>query len=91
MTIQTLPQLRAALGLTQVEMAQVFFVHPVSLSKWERSGRAPEGLVSRILLCAMQVPRENLEAADVKAALRGRGPLFALRALLNAMYREVKP
>ena len=77
--------LRAKLGLTQAQFAQLFGVHPMTVSKWER--HPPELLPTnyqRALMVEFLKAAKRKEVQDnIGAVLIGAGIAAALLLLLS--------
>jgi len=85
MTPYQILQLRTALGLSQVQFAQLFGVHFMTVSKWERGVLLPSpyqlALLDRFALTAAAKQEEAKER--VKQLLVGAGVVAALLFLLS--------
>ena len=74
---------REALGLSQVQFAQILGVHPLTISKWERGVNVPPAYYEA--LCKQfQVAAKSKEVRDqLEGALIGAGVIVALALLLK--------
>lgn len=76
--------LRKGMGLSQPEFGQLFGVHPMTVSKWERDVLAPNEY-QLALMREFQKAAQNEQARQaVKSVLIGAGIAAALLLLLNA-------
>jgi len=74
---------RQALGLNQVQFAQILGVHPLTVSKWER-GVTPLPDYYQAFFRQFQVAAKDKEVRDqIKGALLGAGVVVALALLLK--------
>ena len=86
MTTDQLVQLRRDLGLSQVDFAQLFGVHFMTVSKWERGESSP----TPYQLVLMEQFRKTADARkaesqeQVKKLLVGAGVVAALLFLLSS-------
>lgn len=79
-----LATLRKEMGLSQPEFGQLFGVHPMTVSKWERGVLAPNEY-QLALMREFQIAVQNEKARQtVKSVLIGAGIAAALLLLLNA-------
>jgi putative transcriptional regulator len=90
MAPQQIAQLRAALGLSQAEFAQLFGVHQMTVSKWERLHQPPlasptpyQTALMHAFNLAAQARKAELQQ-QVKNILIGAGVVAALFFLLSA-------
>ena len=85
MTKAEIAQLRKDLGLSQVQFAQLFDVHFMTVSKWERGEAVP----SPLQMAYMQEFRKKADAAraeaqdQLKKLLVGAGVMAAILFLLS--------
>jgi DNA-binding transcriptional regulator YiaG len=86
MTGPQILQLRAAMGLSQVQFAQLFGVHFMTVSKWERGALPPSTYqIALMNQFAQTVSAKQAEAKEqVKTLLVGAGVVAALIFLLTA-------
>jgi putative transcriptional regulator len=84
MTPAQILQLRTDLGLSQVDFAQLFGAHFMTISKWER-GRAFPSSYQLALMQQFRVKADaaKMEAEKVKNLLVGAGVVAALMFLLS--------
>lgn len=74
---------RKALGLTQVQFAQLLGVHPITVSKWER-GVSDLPAYYQALFNQFQVAAKNKEVRDtLQGVMIGMGVVVALALLLK--------
>ena len=78
-----LTRLRTRLGLTQVQLAELTGVHPITVSKWERGVLMPGPHQQQILAALGHAGRANRTGATPHAAL-GRLIAHLNRAYLDA-------
>jgi len=83
--IINIPALRKALGLSQVEFGQLFGVHFMTVSKWERGVAAPSAYqVALMQQFARAASAKKQQMQDeVKQTLVGLGVTAALLLLLT--------
>jgi len=88
-TGQQIRTLRERLGFTQVQLAQLLGVHPLTVSRWERDELAPSPHQAA-LLASFQKARTN--QSDVGETVTGllltAGVIMALYVLLQAALKE---
>jgi putative transcriptional regulator len=77
--------LRKALGLSQVQFAQLFGVHFMTVSKWEHGGIVPSPYQFALMVKFSQTAKLKSEEAQekVKNLLVGAGVVAALVFLLG--------
>ena len=85
--------LRQSLGLTQVELARIVGVHPLTISKWERGVLEPTPWQAALLGAFRRIPLANRARAGKRAALRfaEAGAPAALFVLLEVAHTTEKP
>jgi putative transcriptional regulator len=85
MTSYQILQLRTALGLSQVQFAQLFGVHFMTVSRWERGVLLPSAYQLALLdQFALTAAAKQDEAKErVKQLLVGAGVVAALLFLLS--------
>lgn len=90
MTPQQILQLRTALGLSQVQFAQLFGVHFMTISKWERGVVAPSTYQIALMKQFAQTAAAKQQQAqnEVKNLLVGAGVVAALVWLLTAATKK---
>ena len=86
MTPEQILALRTALGLSQVQFAQLFGVHFMTVSKWERGVVAPSTYQGALMNQFAQTAAAKQQQAQeqVKSLLVGAGVVAALVWLLTA-------
>lgn len=77
MTAKEILRTRRQLGLNQVEFARLTGVHPITISKWERSKSVPSPYQSSLL------KEFAASACNVKQDLADGGVIRALKRLLT--------
>ena len=82
--------LRTALGLSQVQFAQLFGVHFMTISKWERGVVAPSPYQTALMSQFAQTAAARQQQAQevVKNLLVGAGVVAALAWLLNTAIKR---
>ena len=82
--------LRTALGLSQVQFAQLFGVHFMTISKWERGVVAPSPYQTALMGQFAQTAAARQQQAQevVKNLLVGAGVVAALAWLLNTAIKR---
>ena len=80
-------QLRTDLGITQIQLASLLDVHPITVSKWERARTKPDAYQSEMMRRFRQAGRQQPGIGEmVAAALVGAGVAFAIFKLLEAAF-----
>ena len=77
-------KLRNALGLSQPEFAQLFGVHPMTVSKWERGVLKPTSYQGVMMNDFEKASREKIVKDTLKNVLIGAGVVAAVYFLLKA-------
>ncbi len=91
MTSAQLQKLRERLGLSQVQLAQLLGVHPLTVSKWERGVLAPTPHQSALLDSFAKARGARKTIGDeVGELLLTAGVVVALYTLLNAAFGDDK-
>lgn len=87
MTAQNITRVRAKLGLTQADLAQLLGVHAITVSKWERDMSAPTPY-QRALLHAMETAASRDPCAGPRTVnvLKQSGIARALYQLLRSAF-----
>jgi putative transcriptional regulator len=89
MTPDELSRLRTALGLSQVQFAQLLGVHPLTVSKWERGLLAPTPHQGALLgSFAKAKSKQKKVGEEVAELLLTAGVMVALYTLLNAAFGD---
>lgn len=85
MTPQAISELRKDMGLSQVEFAQLFGAHFMTISKWERGAAVPTAYQTALLEHFQKVVSEKKKQAseEVKKLLIGAGVVAALAWLFT--------
>ena len=93
LTRRQIAGLRAALGLSQAEFAQLFGIHHMTVSKWERPHRPPlatptayQTALMHAFSLAAQAKKAEVQQ-QVKIILIGAGVVAALSFLLSGAKR----
>ena len=76
--------LRREMGLSQPEFGQLFGVHPMTVSKWERDLLAPNEYQIALMREFQKAIQDEKARQNVKAVLIGAGIAAALLLLLDA-------
>lgn len=76
--------LRKEMGLSQPEFGQLFGVHPMTVSKWERGVLAPNEYQLALMREFLKAIQDEKAKQTVKAVLIGAGIAAALLLLLEA-------
>lgn len=84
MNSMTIAALRKDLGLSQPEFGQLFGVHPMTVSKWERDVLAPNEYQIALMREFQKAIKDEKARQTVKAVLIGAGIAAALLLLLDA-------
>ena len=88
-TANDIAGLRRRLGFSQVQLAQLLGVHPLTVSKWERGLLSPSDHQSALLASFAKARKANREVGDKAAdALVAAGVVVALFLLLRAAVGE---
>lgn len=78
---------RAELGITQVQLAQLLGVHPLTVSKWEREVLKPSPHAHSLLSTFRKAARANKRIGrEVGILLARDGVPMALHALLRTAF-----
>ena len=80
----SIANLRQAMGLSQPEFGQLFGVHPMTVSKWERGLLEPNDYQQALMNEFRKGIRNEQLSQAVKSALVGAGIAAALLLLLEA-------
>ena len=90
MTPEQILQLRTALALSQVQFAQLFGVHFMTVSKWERGILAPTPYQLALLnqFAATAAAKQQEAQEQVKNLLVGAGVVAALAWLLATVVKR---
>lgn len=90
MTKEQIFSLRSALGLSQVQFGQLFGVHFMTVSKWERGAAVPSPYQTALLNQFANTAAVQKEHAQeqVKNLLIGAGVVAALIWLLTAASKQ---
>lgn len=80
---KNIAELRGRLGVTQPEFGQLFGVHWMTVSKWERGGLQPNAYQTAMMNEFWKATKKRKMNDDVKALLIGMGIAAALFFLLS--------
>ncbi len=83
MTRQQIAQLRKDLGLSQVQFAQLFDVHFMTVSKWERGESTPSAYQFAFMEQFRKKADDEKAKAQEERLLVGAGVIAALLFLLS--------
>lgn len=87
MTAAEISIVRSQLGFSQVQLAQLLGVHPLTISKWERGVLAPTPHQSALLQSFLKASQAKKQiGSEVSNLLVTAGVAVALWALLNAAF-----
>ncbi len=84
MTASEILDLRDTLGLSQAEFAQLFGVHPMTVSKWERGVLHPTSYQAALMDDFSKASRKRVIKESLKNVLIGAGAVAAIYLLLQA-------
>lgn len=84
MNREQIAALRNQMGLSQPEFGQLYGVHPMTVSKWERGLLAPNEYQLALMQAFQKGIRDEQVRQAVKGALIGAGIAAALLLLLDA-------
>jgi len=90
MTPAEIQPLREKLGLSQVQLAQLLGVHPLTVSKWERGLLAPAPHQNALLESFAKARSPKKVGEEVGNLLLTAGIALALYALLEAAFDPKK-
>jgi transcriptional regulator with XRE-family HTH domain len=91
MTGNEIAGLRQKLGFSQVQLAQLLGVHPLTVSKWERGLLSPTDHQSSLLDSFAKAQRSKRDVGeDVANALAAAGVVVALYLLLRTAVDDSK-
>ncbi|WP_158227102.1 helix-turn-helix domain-containing protein [Mangrovitalea sediminis] len=76
-------ELRAKLGLNQAQFGNLFGVHPMTVSKWERGLLQPSEYQSALMTEFEKAARQKEVTETIGAVLVGAGIAAALLLLLS--------
>ncbi len=89
MTGHEIADLRRKLGLTQVQLAQLLGVHPLTVSKWERGLMSPPPHHNAMLESFKKARQSQSDIGEaVSGLLLSAGVVVAIYALLRAAFGE---
>lgn len=77
-------KIRKSLGLTQANFGQLFGVHPMTVSKWERGELEPNPYQASLMNEFKQSAKNKRVTATLTGVLIGAGIAAALLLLLSA-------
>lgn len=82
-------QIREHLHLTQVQLAQLLGVHPLTVSKWERGELQPSNHEQALLLSFRQASQARKDIGkEVQTLLVTAGVALAIYVLLRAAFSK---
>lgn len=91
MTGAEVSQTRTKLGLTQVQLASLLGVHPLTVSKWERGVSGPSPHQEALLNSFQKATKSQVDIGETVATLLvTAGVALALFALLGAAFGKKK-
>lgn len=79
---------RDSLGLTQVQLAQLMGIHPITISKWERNESAPTAYQQTLLNHFREAAKEKAIRDTIVQVLVGVGVGVALAMLLQHLIKR---
>lgn len=82
--------IRESLGLTQVQLAQLMGIHPITVSKWERGDSAPTPYQQNLLTHFRDAARDKEIKKSLVGILIGLGVGVALALLLKHLLKNKK-
>lgn len=83
MTSTQIARLRRQLGLNQVQFAELFGVHPITVSKWERNILVPNGYQKTLMISFMRASKDAGTKNKLPEILTGDGLVAAVFFLLS--------
>ncbi len=83
MNKESIAELRGRLGLNQMEFGNLFGVHPMTVSKWERGTLSPNHYQLALMNEFLRAARSKEVRETLGAVLVGAGIAAALLLLLN--------
>lgn len=90
-TADDIARLRQGLGFSQIQLAQLLGVHPLTVSKWERGLLSPSDHQSALLDSFAKARKANRDVGSQAAdALVAAGVAVALFLLLQAAVGDSK-
>jgi hypothetical protein len=88
MNASTIVALRKRLNLNQVEFAQLSGVHPITVSKWERSETEPTAYQKALFEQFVVASRKSHVRETLKTVLITAGVIIALALLLKHLIKK---
>ncbi len=88
MTGLEIRKMRGQLGLNQVEFAQIAGVHPITVSKWERTESLPSAYQNALFEQFREAARDQRVRETLKGILISAGIALALALLLKHLMRK---
>ena len=79
---------REKLGLNQVEFAQIAGVHPITVSKWERSAARPTPYQNALFEQFREAAKNREVCETIKNVLIAAGVALALALLLRHLMKK---
>lgn len=84
MDTETVQNVRKRLNLTQAQFGQLFGIHPMTVSKWERGELSPSDYQKALMMEFAKAAKEKQVRNTLAGVLIGMGIAAALLLLLNA-------
>ena len=88
MEAQTIKSVREALGLNQLQFAQLLGVHPMTVSKWERGVTAPTDYQGAFMSQFQAAAKNKIVRDELKNVLIAAGVIAALVLLFTAASKQ---
>ena len=85
MTPEDIYKLRTDLNLTQALFGQLFGVHPMTVSKWERGQLAPNDYQVSLMTAFQNAAQKKKVKDQLSGVLVGAGIVAAITLLLTAI------
>ena len=84
MDTEAVQNIRKRLNLTQAQFGQLFGIHPMTVSKWERGELSPSNYQKALMMEFSKAAKEKQVRSTLAGVLIGMGIAAALLLLLNA-------
>lgn len=88
MNASEIAKLRAKLGLNQAEFAQLFGVHAITVSKWERGVASPSPYQSALFNQFEEASKDKEVRSTIKEVLIAAGVALAIALLLRHLMKR---